>query len=391
VSETLYIIDTFSLVFQTFHAIRQPMTGTRGQPTNAVYGFTVDMEHLITEKKPTHLILAMESDTPQERVVMYPQYKAHRDEMPEDLRPQIPLIFDVVNAYRIPIVTAPGWEADDVIATLACQAADRGMDVRIVTADKDARQLITPKIKIYSIRKRQFFDETELMQDWGIRPDQVIDYQGLVGDSVDNVPGVPQVGPKTATQLLQQFGSLDAVLANPEQAKVRSKTVLQNLKDFANQARLSRELCRLRTDLPIEIDWDAARVKEPDWNALYTLFTDFGFRRYANDAHLKITEGKKSVVAAPDEHVRKWTTIRTWNQFEEFYAELSKQPAFCFDLETTSENPLLADIVGWAFSWQNDVGYYIPVAGPAGEQVLEAQQVLDRLAPFFEVRANLPT
>ncbi|MCA9031728.1 MAG: DNA polymerase I, partial [Planctomycetaceae bacterium] len=153
-SDTLYLIDTFSLVFQVFHAIRQPMTGTRGQPTNAVYGFTGDLHHLLYEKQPTHIICAMESKEQQERVVIYEDYKANRSEMPDDLRPQIPLILDVIEGFGIPIVSCPGWEADDVIATLAKRAEADGMDVRIVTSDKDARQLLTPKIKIYSIRKR---------------------------------------------------------------------------------------------------------------------------------------------------------------------------------------------------------------------------------------------
>ncbi len=307
-------------------------------------------------------MLAMESDTPQARTEMFPAYKEHRDEMPEDLRPQIPMIFDVVNAYRIPIVTSDGWEADDVIATVACRAAERGMDVRIVTADKDARQLIGPKVKIYSIRKRQFYDETELLADWGIRPDQVVDFQALVGDSVDNIPGVPQVGPKTATQLLAQFGTLDAVLANPGQAKVRSKTIAQNLVDYADRARLSRELARLNCNLPIDIDWEAARVKEPDWARLYQLFTDFGFRRYASEAQMRMKEGRS--IVKPEDHVRQWFTLRDWAQFDQFFAELSRQPAFCFDLETTSTDPMQADIVGWAFSWEKDVGYYIPSPAP---------------------------
>jgi DNA polymerase-1 len=387
VPETLYIVDTFSLVFQVFHAIRQPMTGTRGQPTNAVFGFTGDLEHLIKEKQPTHLVLAMESDTPQERVVLYDQYKAHREEMPNDLRPQIPMIFDLVRAYGIPIVTSAGWEADDVIATLARQGAERGMDVRIVTADKDARQLIGPRVKIYNIRKRQFFDETHLLADWGIRPDQVVDYQSLVGDAVDNVPGVPQVGPKTATQLLQQFETLDAVLANPELAKVRSKTVLENLKNFADQARMSRELVKLQTHLPLDLDWEAARVTEPDWKELHRLFSDYGFRRYANDVEMRLTEVKQ--IVAPEDHTRVWQTVATPEQFEEFLKQLSAQQAFCFDLETTSERPTQADIVGWAFSWKADQGYYIPVQGPTGAATVKGATALDRLKAVFEKRTLL--
>src|SRR5262245_38050348 len=162
-ADTLYIVDTFSLVFQVYHAIRQPMTGTRGQPTNAVFGFTGDIEHLLKEKNPTHLILAMESPEPGERLKIDVNYKANRDEMPADLRPQIPMILDVVAGYRIPVISHSGWEADDVLATVTKQAVAKGIEVRIVTNDKDARQLIGPKVKLYSIRKRQFMDEEALL------------------------------------------------------------------------------------------------------------------------------------------------------------------------------------------------------------------------------------
>ena len=233
-SDTLYIVDTLSLVFQVYHAIRQPMTGSRGQPTNALFGFTGDLEHLIQDKHPTHLICAMDSRGEGERNKIYPQYKAHREAPPEDLQVQIPLVLDLIRAYNIPVVIVDGWEADDVIATLATRAAKAGMDVRLVTADKDARQLLNDKIKMYSIRKKQFFGEEELKSDWGIRPDQVVDFQSLMGDSVDGVPGVPQVGPKTATTLLQEYGTLEQVLANAD--RVKKAVVSKNLKEFAHLA-----------------------------------------------------------------------------------------------------------------------------------------------------------
>ncbi|MCA9080345.1 MAG: DNA polymerase I, partial [Planctomycetaceae bacterium] len=378
-ADTLYIIDTFSLVFQVFHAIRQPMTGTRGQPTNAVFGFTGDLQHILKEKQPTHLICAMESPGEQERVVIYQDYKANRSEMPDDLRPQIPLIFEVVDGYRIPIISCPGWEADDVIATLARKAEAAGMEVRIVTSDKDARQLITPKVKIYSIRKKQFLDEQGLLEDWGVRPDQVIDFQSLVGDSVDNVPGVPLVGPKKASALLQQFGTLEEVLANADQAP--GKKLSENLKTYADQALMSRELVTLRTDLPIEINWDAARVNEPDYQKLYDLFTDFGFRRYAAEMQTALKESK---IATPEQHDRTWACVRTEAEFQRLAAELADVKKLCVDLETTSLNPIEADIVGWALCWESDTGYYLPVDGPPGQQTLDPQLVLSTLKPILE-------
>jgi len=378
-ADTLYIVDTFSLLFQVFFAIRQPMTGTRGQPTNAVFGFTGDIEHLLKEKKPSHLLFAMESPEPGERLKIDPEYKANREEMPDELRPQVGMILELLEAYRIPVVISPGWEADDVFATLSRRAVADGMDVRIVTNDKDARQLICPKCKLYAIRKRQFFDETELLQEWGVRPDQVIDFQSLVGDSVDNVPGVPGIGPKTASTLLQEFGTLDAVLDNAD--KVKGKKVSENLKVYRDKAIMSRELVTLRQDLPIEFDWETARIREPDYEHLLQLFNDFGFRRYANEAQIKLQETR---IRTPQQVERKWDVVRTTEQFGTFLAELRQQPRFCLDLETTNVNPLEADIVGWAFCWQADVGYYIPVAGPPGAEVLDRDQVLAALKPILE-------
>jgi DNA polymerase-1 len=377
--DTLYLVDTFSLVFQVYYAIRQPMTGTRGQPTNAVYGFTGDIEHLLKEKQPTHIICAMESEEPAEREIIYAEYKAHREAMPDDLRPQIPLILDVIAGYNIPIVSAPGWEADDVIATLATKAAADGMDVRIVSSDKDLRQLIGPRVKLYSIRKRQFYDESELQQEWGIRPDQVIDFQSLVGDSVDNVPGVPGVGPKRASELLHHFGTLDGVLANADKAP--GKKLAENLKTYADQARLSKELVSLRTDLPLELSWEQARVRPANFDRLYELFNDFGFRRYADEA--RANRPATPLKEARDSD-RQWATISTPAAFGTFLEELQQQRSFCVDLETTGTDPLQADIVGWAFCWQAHRSFYIPVDGPPGSETLDGEFVLKALRPILE-------
>jgi DNA polymerase-1 len=377
--ETLYIVDTYSLIFQVYHAIRQPMQGVRGQPTNAVYGFTGDLYHLLYDKQPSHLICAMDSDGPGERSTMYAEYKANRSSMPDDLRPQIPLILDVIAGYGIPVIEHPGWEADDVIATLARRAAERGMEVRIVTNDKDARQLIGPRIKIYNIRKKQFLDEEELMQEWGIRPDQVVDFQALVGDSVDNVPGVPLVGPKKASELLKRFGTLDEVLAHADEAA--GKKLQENLKTYADQARMSRALVLLRDDLPLDVDWDASCVKDPDCRRLLELFTDFGFRRYSDDMRVRVSQLKPKPAR---EHRREWNTVGDAAALDRFIEELSQQKRICIDLETTSMDPARAEIVGIACCWEPGRSFYIPVAGPAGSAVLDRELVIGRLKPLLE-------
>lgn len=299
--DCIYIIDTFSLMFQVFHAI-PPMTGTQGQPTNAVFGFTRDIFGIL-DRKPTHLVCAFDSPGLGKRGEIYGEYKANRAEMPEDLRPQIPLIKELLSGFRIPVLQCEEWEADDVIATATAAASARGMEVVIVTTDKDARQLLSPTVRMLNCRKNTFFDGAALMEDWGVRPDQVVDFQSLVGDSVDNVPGVPKVGPKTAKTLLETFGTLDHVLANADKAP--GKKLQENLIAFADQARMSRELVRLRTDLPIEIDFEAARVHPPDRETLHSFFKFLGFRRFAaamsddvSDAATPLLDGPPTDVVA---------------------------------------------------------------------------------------------
>ena len=382
-ADTVYLVDTFSLMFQVYHAIRQPMTGAGGQPTNAVYGFTTDIRYLRNDIKPTHLICALESTEPGERSKIFPEYKAHRAEMPEDLRPQVGWIIEVIKGYNIPVVSYPGWEADDVIATLATQAAERGMEVRIVTSDKDARQLLGPKVQMFNIRKKLFLDEKFLMADWGIRPDQVIDFQSLVGDPTDNVPGVPLVGPKKAQALLEKYGTLEEVLANADNAP--GKKLQENLKNFGAQAYLSRDLVTLKTDLPLDFDWDKARLQEPDWTRLEELFTELAFKRYADEAR----EKKRATSAGKARHksktlFREWELVDTPAKLEVFLKELRKQPAFCVDLETTGLNAIEADIVGWALCWEAGRGIYIPVQGPPMQQKLDPGTVLAAMKPILE-------
>ncbi len=276
--DCIYIIDTFSLMFQVFHAI-PAMTGTQGQATNAVFGFTRDILGIL-DRKPSHLVCAFDSPGPGKRHAIFDAYKANRAEMPEDLRPQIPLIKELLAGFRIPIVECAGWEADDVIATITTVASAREMEVVIVTSDKDARQLLSPTVRMLNCRKNTFFDGAALMAAWGVRPDQVVDFQSLVGDSVDNVPGVPKVGPKTAKTLLETYGTLDHVLANAD--KAQGKKLQENLIAFADQARMSRELVRLRTDLPLKIDFDAARIQTPDRATLDAFFKLLNFSRFAS-------------------------------------------------------------------------------------------------------------
>lgn len=415
-SDTVYLIDTFSLIFQVFHAI-PGMTSPSGQPTNALFGISRDLLTLIREHQPGWLIFAWDSSAPSERNVLYPEYKANRTETPVDLVPQIGRIHEVLQAFGVPIIEHEGWEADDVIATLTKQAVEQGYNVRIVTSDKDARQLLGPQVHLYNLRKNTTLGVEELQADWGIRPDQVIDFQSLVGDAVDNVPGVPLVGPKKAAQLLNQFGTLEEVLANADKAP--GAKLRENLKAYADQARLSRTLVHLRDDLPLDFDWPNQRGSKPDILRLQTLFREFGFRRMVDDVKLLGPAAPVSVTVpapkkvrtlfddedeTPPEHAtqilsqppdvmsspvqREWQVIDTEAAFQNFIADLSQQSRVCLDLETTHLDPRRAAIVGWAFSWQPGTAYYLPVMGPEGSTLLDATQVVAALKPILE-RADL--
>lgn len=429
-ADTVYLIDTFSLMFQVFHGI-PPMTSPAGLPTNAVFGFSRDLVTLLKDHKPTWLICAIESPGSGTRDVIYPAYKANRTEMPEDLRPQIELLKQVITAFDLPLIECEGWEADDVIATLTRQAVAHGANVRIVTSDKDARQLLGPQVQIYNLRKNIYLDEAGLLLDWGVRPDQVVDFQSLVGDSVDNVPGVPLIGPKKAAAMLQTYGTLENVLANAE--NVAGEKLKQNLKTYADQAYLSRQLVRLNQELPIEFDWETQRQRQPKVTELQEMFRKFGFRRLVDDVQQfaplipttslpkpaakkakPFAKGQRSLFdedePTPDELTvdegevpddspfldaqragdfpplieRTWETIDTEEKFEQFVTAVGQQRRFCVDLETTHVDPTRADIVGWAFSWQAGNGAYIPVRGPAGSQLLDSEKVLAALRPLFQ-------
>src|SRR5262245_25542948 len=201
---SFYILDAYSLIFQVFHAIPE-MTGPAGQPTQAVFGIFRDLLNLVRDRKPDYLAAAFDGDGPVFRSAIYPEYKAKRAEMPADLSRQIPVIRRVFEGFRVPVLIEPEMEADDVIATLTRQGTEQGLDVFIVTSDKDARQLIGEHVRLLNLRTRKEMDAAALEKDWGIRPDQVVDFLALTGDSVDNVPGIPGIGAGYAATFLKEL------------------------------------------------------------------------------------------------------------------------------------------------------------------------------------------
>jgi DNA polymerase-1 len=277
----LYLLDAHGLIFQMFYGVG-PMTAPDGRPTNAVFGVARALMNLY-DRRADYLIATLDHAEPTFREKIDASYKAHRDPPPDDLLRQEPLIQQVMDAMRIPFLVVPGYEADDVMATVSTAAAARGLDVFLCTADKDCRQLVGPNVKMLNLRKEyELLDAAGIEADWGVRPDQVIDFQSLVGDSVDNVPGVAGVGPKTAAKWLQQFGTLDNLIAHADEAAGGPKA-RQALKDAIANGNLekSRRLVTLDKSVPLKFDWDGWKRRDWDGQKLLELFHEFGFRGFA--------------------------------------------------------------------------------------------------------------
>jgi DNA polymerase-1 len=353
------------------------MTGPAGQPTHAVFGIIRDLINLIKTHKPDYLAAAWDGPGPVFRESLLATYKAQREEMPTDLRLQLPVIKTAFEAFQVPVVEAQGAEADDVIATLTRMAVDFGLDVTVCTSDKDARQLISPHVRLFNLRKQEALDEAGLMADWGVRPDQIVDLLSLTGDTADNIPGVPGIGLKTGAQLLQQFGSLDELLARVEEVKGAKK---QKLIDNKATALAARELVKLQSDLPLETSWDNLQLTPPDTTAVNELCRQCGFHKFQKE----VADLFGSTGEAPPEWRADYRIVDTAELLDAFVAELAEQPKFCFDTETTGTNPNRAELVGLAFAWKPEVAWYLPLRAPMFDKVLDKKVVLEKLRPIFE-------
>lgn len=411
---TVVLVDAHALVHQLFHAVGQ-MNAPDGRPTNAVFGFARDLFWFRDEMKPDYLIYVFDSPGRVFRDDIAPDYKAHRTPPDDDLIAQLPLIRQLLEAAHIPVLAKPGYEADDIIATLARAATKRGCDVIICTSDKDCRQLIDDHTRMLNLRKQTYLDRAGIMEDWGVTPEQAVDFQTLVGDSVDNVKGIAGVGEKTAAKLLQKFGSIDNLLQNLDQLQgVVSPRIQQNIREAAggNALQIGRQLVRLDTSVPMSLEWDAWQRKP--WNSarLLHLFQEWGFRRFANamrdesgtpappPAASKASPKEPrqndlfSEVAEPeiaptprspsDDWHGEYHSVDTAAKLTKFIADLKRQRRFAIDLETTGLDPHTAELVGVAICWQAGSAYYLPVRGPAGSTLLEEKRVLDALRPVLE-------
>ncbi len=400
------IVDSHSLIYQLFHAL-PPMTSPAGLPVATVHGFIGDMLELARRKSPDYVICAFDLSEITFRNQLFDQYKAHRDPMPDELRQQIPLIRVAVDALGVGIMECAGFEADDILATVSRQVHDAGGRCLIVTADKDCRQLITDQVRLYNIRRDTEMGKEELMADWGIRPDQVVDYQSLVGDPVDNVPGVPLIGPKFACQLLNQFETLDAILDNTDAVSGAKRK--ENLKNGRDRAMLSRELVALRYDVPCTVPWSRSRM-QLDHGRLGPMLDQFGFRRLkarvavfgssdSSDSGINRTlqsgAGQSTnewlasspmvtTQIAAEPWATQYETIRDIAALDNLVARLHDVTAIAIDTETTGTDPRGCDLVGISIAWQPECAAYLPIRSPAGEPSLDLADVAQRLTPILQ-------
>ena len=422
----LFLVDAYALIFRGYYAlIKNPQINSKGEDTSAVMGFMNSLLDVIKRERPDHLAVCFDRGGSVDRVELFEAYKANRDETPEGIRTAIPHIENILRAMHIPIMVKEGFEADDVIGTLSRQAEAQGYKTFMVTPDKDFAQLVTENVFMY--RPKSFGGGYET---WGVEevkkrfevdtPMQVIDYLGMMGDASDNIPGLPGVGDKTAKKFIKQYGSMENLLANTHELKGKMK---ENIEANKELGMLSKSLATIMLDVPVEFCEKDFEMSDPDIEAVTNIFQDLEFRRltdnflktFANDAgngqnnststtnkstpevqaagsgQFSLFSGNvnsNAAVASNDPHVR--STSETTSHFYQsvasgmatklFIQNLMKQTSVCFDTETTGLDPITAELVGIAFSWEVGKGFYVPFP----EDQKEAQELIEQLRPFFE-------
>lgn len=376
---TLYLIDGSAIAYRSyFGTIRNRLTTSRGEPTGAVYAFVNSLLKILNESRPDYIGIAFDAPEKTFRHQVYEDYKATREAMPEDLVKQLPYMFEFIKALNIPTIIMPGFEADDIIGTLAYRARQHNLLVYIVTGDKDFMQLLTDDVLILKPaiagKEVEIIDAEGVLTKWGVKPHQIPDYLGLIGDSSDNIPGVKGIGPAKAQPLLQEFGDLEGVLNNLD--RIGNPRIRDLIRDGAHLARLSKELATIKTDVPVNIDFEMLKVQNPDEEALQNLYKRLEFHSL-----LKQTES----IAPSPRPIKDYRTIQSLSEIRQLIAEIKHSDVFALDLETTSINPMIAEIVGVALSWKPHQGIYLPLRMPGGLFGNEEHlQLLKELKPILE-------
>lgn len=344
----IFLIDGSAFLYRAFHAIRSLSTAS-GHPTNATFGFTRILLKLLKDNAPEYAVVMFDVKGPTFRHKLYDEYKANRPPMPEELVVQIPDIKRMISALNIPIIEKPGFEADDLVGTFARIAQENGFEVVMVTGDKDFIQLVTDRCSLWDPMKDTMTDRKKVLADMGIEPARFIDVLGLAGDTSDNIPGVAGVGPKTAIRLISEYGSIDGVYDNLESLKSKKK-LHENLSNSRDVVELSRKLATIDTHVIVKNDIDDFRLKPFDTQKAFDLFRELEFKSLAAE-----------FARSADKSEKIYKLVSSEKELERLARVLENKEVFAIDTETTSKNPMEADLVGISFSYQENSAFYIPI------------------------------
>ena len=378
----LILVDGSSYLFRAFHAL-PPLTSSSGQPTGAIYGVISMLKKLVTEYQPEHMAVVFDAKGKTFRNDLYKEYKAHRPPMPDELRSQIDPIHQLVDALGFPRLVIPNVEADDVIGTLARQAADAGYEVLISTGDKDLAQLVTDKITLINTMSNHISTPESVQEKFGVPAERIIDYLALIGDTSDNIPGVPKVGPKTAVKWLNQYGSLDNIIEHADEIKGK---VGDNLRDSLQQLPLSYQLATIVCDVELEQTPNELDLKPADTEQLQQLYSEYEFKNWLADLNTDDSDNSPAASAVDAPADTDYQTILTEDALADWLKKLEQAEVFAFDTETTSLNYMQARIVGVSFAIKPGEAAYVPFGHDydGAPQQLSETQVLGQLKPLLE-------
>ncbi|MCG6887312.1 MAG: DNA polymerase I [Proteobacteria bacterium] len=372
------MVDGSSYLFRAFHAMPN-LTNSRGEPTGAIYGVINMIRRLLKDYNPEHIAVVFDAKGPTFRNEMYPDYKATRPPMPEELASQIEPVHKIIEAMGLPLLVVPAVEADDVIGTLARQASEQGIETIISTGDKDMAQLVDEHVTLVNTMTETVSDREGVIDKFGIPPERIVDYLALIGDTVDNVPGVPKVGPKTAVKWLAQYGSLENIMQQADEFKGK---VGDYLRDSLEQLPLAKQLVTIKQDVDLDVRPDTLNRRQPDMDALRDLFGRYEFKRWLSE--VLGDQGEQAAENAVSES--RYETVRTKKTLDMWLKHLGKAKLFAFDLETTSLDYMRAEIVGCSFAVESGAAAYVPVAHDydGAPKQLSRDEVLAQLKPLLE-------
>ena len=402
--DKLFLLDAYALIYRAYYAfMKNPRINSKGLNTSAIMGFCNTLHEVLEKEKPTHLGVAFDPHGPTFRTEAFPAYKAQREETPEDIRASVPIIKEILGAMRIPVLQVDGFEADDVIGTLATKSGEIGVSTYMLTPDKDYGQLVKKNVFIYRPRHGggyETLDEMGVCNKYGIpTPLHVIDLLALMGDSADNFPGCPGVGEKTAVKLINEFGTVENLLSNTDQVKGKLR---EKIEAAVDDIKMSKFLATIRTDVPIELNMDDLKVMEPDEKALRTIFTELEFRTLADKFLNKPQKAPAKVDSQPDlfgffaptsteshenpqffslkDVNHNYKLVENEKDAEELYDFLRTNEILVLDTETTSTNPIDAELVGLSFAVKENEAFYVAI--PSNRQ--EAEKYVNIFKPLYE-------